>query len=125
MFCQVGRVGILEVGHVDVGAGVERVDEHLALGRPGQLYPAPLEVASRDRGDLPVVVTDRLGAWQPARPLARVETLLTLVAGVEQQVARLAERALQTPDKRERGRREHLLRPVDPRPTDLDAFGGG
>ena len=30
-----GGVGILEVGHVHVSAGVEGVDQHLAIGRAG------------------------------------------------------------------------------------------
>ena len=38
------RVGVLEVGHVHVGARVEGVDEHLAIGRAGQLDPALLQV---------------------------------------------------------------------------------
>jgi hypothetical protein len=125
MFRQVGLLASSKVRHVGVGPRIEGIDEHLALGRPGQLYPTALEVGSRDWSDLPVTVTDPLGAPQPTRSLARVEPLLTLVAGIEQQVARLAERALQTPDKGERGRREHLLGSVDPRPADLDAFGGG
>ena len=34
------RMRVLEVGHVDVGAGVERVDDHLAVDRAGDLDPA-------------------------------------------------------------------------------------
>ena len=47
-----GRVGILEVGHEDVGAGVQRVDDHLAVGRPGDL-DAPVAKVGRRLGDLP------------------------------------------------------------------------
>ena len=53
----VRRVGVLEVGQPDLRAGVERVDRHLALGRPGDLDPPVQQVggararpASRRRG---------------------------------------------------------------------------
>ena len=39
-----GRVGVFKVGHEDVGAGVESVDHHLAVDRPGDLHAAVLEV---------------------------------------------------------------------------------
>ena len=38
------RVGVLEVGHEDPGARVERVDHHLPVGRPGDLDSAVREV---------------------------------------------------------------------------------
>ena len=54
---QVGRVGVLEVGHEALGARVERVDHELAVGRAGDLDAAVLVVgprrarpASRPRG---------------------------------------------------------------------------
>ena len=54
---QVGRVRVLEVGHEALGARVERVDDELAVGRPGDLDAAVLVVrrrrgrpASRPRG---------------------------------------------------------------------------
>ena len=40
------RVGVLEVGHEPVGARVQRVDDHLAVGRPGDLHPALLAAGS-------------------------------------------------------------------------------
>jgi hypothetical protein len=62
---------------------------------------------------------------QPRRSLARVEPLLALVAGIEQQVPRLTERPLQTTDEGERVGREYVLGSVDPWPADFDALDGG
>ena len=46
-------VRVLEVGHEAARARVERVDDELAVGRPGDLHP-PVAVVGRRRGDLPV-----------------------------------------------------------------------
>ena len=35
-----GRIRILEIGHEDVGAGIQRVDDHLAVDRAGDLHAA-------------------------------------------------------------------------------------
>ena len=43
------RVGVLEVGHEDLGAGVERVDDHLAVDRAGDLDPAILQIGGNRR----------------------------------------------------------------------------
>ena len=48
-----GRVGVLEIGHEDAGAGVQGVDDHLAVDRPGDLDAAVLQVRG-DRRHLPV-----------------------------------------------------------------------
>ena len=44
-----GRGGVLEVGHEDLGAGVERVDDHLAVDGAGDLDAAVLEVGGDGR----------------------------------------------------------------------------
>ena len=44
-----GGVGVLEVGHEPAGAGVQRVDDHLAVGGPGDLDP-PVAQVRRGRG---------------------------------------------------------------------------
>jgi hypothetical protein len=50
-------VGVLEVGQPDPGAGVERVDGHLAFGRSGHLDP-PIGQILWSGCDLPVAITD-------------------------------------------------------------------
>ena len=54
---QVGDGRILEVGHVAVGAGVQRVDDHLRVDRAGDL-DAAVEQRRRQVGDAPVAVAD-------------------------------------------------------------------
>ena len=48
-----GRGGVLEVGHEAGGAGVQRVDDHLAVDRAGDL-DAAVEEVGRERRHLPV-----------------------------------------------------------------------
>ena len=63
------RVRVLEVGHEDLRARVERVDHHLPLGRAGDLDAPVLEVGRR-LGDLPVALAD-LAASPAGSPAAR------------------------------------------------------
>ena len=66
-----GRVRVLEVGHVDPRARVERVDHHLPVaGRPGDLDAAVLEVR-RNRLDTPVALADRRGSTRGSRAARR------------------------------------------------------
>ena len=44
-----GRQGVFAVSHEHARAGIERVDDHLALGRPGDL-DAPIEKIARNPG---------------------------------------------------------------------------
>ena len=69
------RVGILEIGHEDVGAGIERVDHHLAVDRAGDL-DAAVEQIRGQRRHRPVAVADRLGLGQEIGLLAGIELRL-------------------------------------------------
>ena len=73
------RVGVLEIGHEDLGAGIERVDDHLAVDRPGDLDP-PVEEIGGDRRHRPVAVADMGRLGQEVRQRAGVETGLALLA---------------------------------------------
>ena len=53
------RVGVLEIRHEDLGAGIQRIDHHLAVGRPGDLDP-PVQQVGGDRRDFPVAVAHML-----------------------------------------------------------------
>ena len=66
------RGGVLEVGHEDLRARVQRIDDHLAVDRAGDLDPA-VEKVGRDRGDLPVAVADRFRLGEKIGQLAGVE----------------------------------------------------
>ena len=71
------RGGVLEVGHEDLRARVQRIDDHLAVDRAGDLDPA-VEKVGRDRRDLPVAVANRSRLGKKIGQLARVEQFLAL-----------------------------------------------
>jgi hypothetical protein len=73
------RHRVLAVGHEHLRAGVQRVDDHLAIGRAGDLDPAILQVG-RDRGDVPLALADGVRLRQEVRPLSGVDPLLPLHA---------------------------------------------
>ncbi len=92
------RVGVLEVGHEHVGAGVERVDDHLAIDRPGNLDTAVLNIG-RNRRANPIALAYDVRFGQEVRQLAGVEIPLPLRALCEQFGAPPAEGALQARSK--------------------------
>ena len=80
--------GILKVGHVHVGAGIEAVDDHLAIDGAGDLDAAILQIG-RDGGAFPrggVVVRLRLAA--AVGQLAVVGDEVGLTTGIELHAAR-------------------------------------
>ena len=81
-----GRGGVFEVGHEDLRAGVERVDDHLAIDRAGDL-DAAVEQVGGQRRDGPVGVADVRGLGQEVGLLAGVERGLALDARGEQFLA--------------------------------------
>ena len=112
-----GRESVLEVGHEDVGAGVERVDHHLALDRAGDL-DVPLLQIGRSGGNLPVAFAHALRLGEElefaAAPPARGEQLL----------AGGAEAPLEAFEEGERLLREHLVDSRDLLPSQLDGSHG-
>ena len=76
MFSQVGELESSKSAMKPRGARVERVDHHLAVGRPGDLHPPVLEVRRRRR-DPPVALAHLAGlargsrACRPRRARAR------------------------------------------------------
>ncbi len=107
------RVRVLEVGHVDLRAGVERVDHHLPVAcGPGDLDSPVLQVGGYG-SYLPVAFTDRAGALEEVRQLARGDPLLALGTGLEQLEPPAAELALERLDEIERlGRQDPGSRPA-------------
>ena len=115
---QVGRVGVLEVGHEAARAGVQRVDHELAVGRTGDLHPA-VGVVGAGRGDPPGALADlpRLGE-EVERP-ARLQRGVALGSRGEQLAPPGAETAVQLLQERERvGAQDLGARPL------VEAFGG-
>ncbi len=88
------RVRILEVGHVDARARVERVDDHLPVaGRPGDLDAPVLEIG-RCRRDPPVALTNRARRLEEVGELAGLDPLLPLGAREQKLLASTGELAL-------------------------------
>ena len=72
------RGGVLEVGHEHLGARIERVDDHLGVGRPGDLDPPVLQVggdrrrpSSRRRGCRACLRGSRAARRRRSAPAAR------------------------------------------------------
>ncbi len=95
------RGGVLEIGHIDVGAGIECVDHHLAVDRPGELDAAVLQILG-DRRDLPVAVAHLLRLGKEIGQLAGVEAPLPLAPAREQALPRGVEAAVQVGDEGKR-----------------------
>ena len=84
------RGGVLEIGHENFGARIERVDDHLGVGRAGDLDPAVLEVG-RDAGDGPFALADVARLLEEIGQIARIELRLPLEPPGEQRLAPLVE----------------------------------
>ena len=119
------RVRVLEVGHEDLRARVERVDHHLAVGRAGDLDAAVLEVGRR-LGDLPVGRRGRPRvSGEEVRELAGEQAVLPRGSLGEQLLAAAAERRAagwrrsRAPRRRGCARRARrgARRPPEGRPT--------
>ena len=89
-----GRVGIFEIGHEDVGAGIERVDDHLAVDRAGD-FDAAVQKVGWDRGHLPVAIPYVRRGRQKLRHGSGVDFLLAFTSVREQLTAARFERARQ------------------------------
>ncbi len=116
-----GGRGVLQVGHEDLGPGVESVDDHLAVARPGDLDPAILQVVRRG-SDLPVVLANRCGFREESQLGAGIDRGLALFPVLEQLQPTRVEEAMEIGDEGQRlGRQDPLvLRPdftmdLDPR----------
>ena len=102
------RAGILEVGHEDVGAAVQRIDDHLAVDRPGDLDAAVQDVLRQGRHG-PVALADFHGLGQEIGLLPGIQPLLALGPGGQQFLAARIEAALQVGDEGNCLLGEHFL----------------
>ncbi len=96
-----GRVRVLEVGHEDARARVERVDHHLPIDGAGDLDATVLEIGGRGRHS-PLAFAHLPSRGEEVRQHAGVELGLALRARVEQAPALGAELALERGDEGER-----------------------
>ena len=102
------RAGVLVIGHEDTGAGVERVDHHLAVDRAGDLT-APVAEVGRRLGHAPLGIADVLRVGPEARQAPRVELALPLAPPLEQLAAPGIQLAVQARDEVERLARKDFL----------------
>ena len=112
-------VGVLEVGHEPVGARVQRVDRHLAIGRPGDLDPPLLHVL-RDGRDGPVALADLARVGQEVEHLPLGQPRAPAPPRLEQLLAPGAEPALQLGHELERVGGDDLVEARLHRPGQLD-----
>jgi hypothetical protein len=114
------RVCVLEVGHEDPGARVERVDDHLPVHWARDLDPAVAQVVRRRRNG-PVRLADLARLREEVRALAGVEALLALLARGQQAPPLGIEAPMQLGDECERTRRQDLELVAPQRAEDLGA----
>jgi hypothetical protein len=114
------RGGVLEIGHVDIGPVIQCIDNHLAVGRTGDLDTAVHDVA-RDRRHPPVVVADCLGLGREIGLPPGIEPALNVGAASEQAASLGSELALELSDKGDRLGGQHLVVARPRRPTKDDA----
>ena len=106
------RSRVLEIGHVGLGAAVERVDQHLGVGRPGDFDPA-IEEVGRDRSDGPFGFAEFARVLGEIGKLARVEPRLAVQPRVEQRKPPTVEALVQLGEEFERRARQHVVRATD------------
>ena len=100
------RRRILEIGHVDIGAAIERVDHHLAVGRAGDFYAAVPDV-ERDRRNPPIALAYSLGLRQEIRFPTAIEPALDLGTAGEEATPLRSEFTLEVRDESDRLRGQH------------------
>jgi hypothetical protein len=110
------RIRILEIGHEDFGARIEGIDDHLAVGRSGDL-DAPVFKVGRDMGHCPFALTDGARFGQKIGKGALVEELLALRPSLDQSAATLLETTMKARDE------GHRIARQDPVVTGLEHFG--
>jgi hypothetical protein len=106
------RVRVLEIGHEHLRARVERVDDHLAIDRAGDLDAAVLQVR-RNRSDAPVAAAHIRGLGKEVGTLAAVVPLLGGDSARQQLRDASAEALCEILDERERLGREYPIGAFD------------
>ena len=118
------RERVLAIRHEHFRAGVERVDDHLAVGWSGDLDATILQIR-RDRGDAPLPIANLLRLRQEVGQLSGVDLTLTFCTGREQLSHPIAVAARQIGDELERRRREDAVVLGFECAADFDAAWGG
>ncbi len=115
-------VGILEVGHVRIGARVEGVDDHLGFDRAGDFDAAAVQ-GRRHWRNLPVAFANGFGFGQEIGHFAAVDARLARDARFQQFLATAFEGAVQLGDEGQRIVGEDGFKTRLDRAGDLHALG--
>jgi hypothetical protein len=116
----VGAVGILEVGHIGISAGVVGVDDHLGFDRAGDFGAAALQ-RFRQRRDFPVAFADVLGFRQKIGHFAGIDAGLALDALFQQFLTARFKRPVQLGDQASASWRQNFIETGMNRGVDLHA----
>src|SRR6266852_5833477 len=99
---------VLEVSHVAPGAGVQSIDHHLTVHRPGNL-DAPILQVSGHRIDPPIALAHALGLREKLRQFAAVDGLLANLPLPQQLQAARIELSLQLDEETQGLGRENIV----------------
>ena len=113
------RVRVFEIGHEHLRAGVERVDDHLAVDGARDLDAAVLQVLWR-RGDAPVAAAHVGGFSKKIRLCSRIEPRLHRSPPRQQLVDSRSKPAHEILDEGHCGGRQNLFPAVDGRAGNAD-----
>ena len=72
------RSRVLEIGHINFGARVQRINHHLGLHRAGNLNPT-IEQVGRQFGDFPLAFANCTGVFPEVWGCASIELRLTFL----------------------------------------------
>ncbi len=75
-----GRIRVFKIRHENIGAGVQRIDDHLAIDRARDLHTAVEQIVRNGR-DRPFCLADVGGFGEEVRKLAGVDLLLAGARG--------------------------------------------
>ena len=114
-----GRVRVLEVRHEHARPGVEGVDHHLAIRRPGDLDPPVLQIRG-DRGNAPGALPYGARVRKEVQSPAAIERLLSPSPLSQEIPPSTVEPSMQSREEPERLRREQRLILLGDGSSDLD-----
>ena len=103
------RKRVLEIGHEDLRAGIQRVDHHLPVRRTRDLDAAVIQIQGGGR-DLPRRAADQGGVGQVNGETTSPDLALPDLAQLEQLAAPRVELIVKARDELERRRRQYTLR---------------
>src|SRR6185437_12528082 len=102
--------GVLEVRHENLGATVQRIDDHLAVNRSGNLHAAIKQIF-RHRCDRPFRLANLTCFRKKVRALSRVQSFQTVFASFQQLLTTRSKPVLQLCKESDGLRRKYFYVP--------------